>query len=352
MAKQANRKIIGGFVLIAVGILAASIVIFGSGDWFKDSLKYVLRFQESVKGLNVGSPVLYRGFPVGEVQRVIIQAGTKDLKDDVLVFVEIYPETVVFSTGDINIEQWKKRMSDLIDRGLRAQMVPQSLITGKLIIELNMHAEAPAIQEHVDPNYVEILSKYEEIPTIPSTLSKLEAALGNLDLKELSQKLVSVLVSADRILQNPDIEASISEFKGALGDARGLMQNVNSKVDPLADNLNGTLTDARGLVNNVAEAVKPISVKAKSTMDDIGKLARHVDGQVDPISKSVTETLKSVDSAFKSIDELVGKRSPTRADLENTLKELAAAARSLRVLADYLEQHPDALIKGKSFKKY
>jgi paraquat-inducible protein B len=87
-------------------------------------------------------------------------------------------------------------------------------------------------------------------------------------------------------------------------------------------------------------------------MDDIGKLARHVDGQVDPISKSVTETLKSVDSAFKSIDELVGKRSPTRADLENTLKELAAAARSLRVLADYLEQHPDALIKGKSFKKY
>ncbi len=327
MAKQANRKIIGGFVLIAVGILAASIVIFGSGDWFKDSLKYVLRFQESVKGLNVGSPVLYRGFPVGEVQRVIIQAGMKDLKDDVLVFVEIYPETVVFSTGDINIEQWKKRMSDLIKRGLRAQMVPQSLITGKLIIELNMHADAPAIQEHIDSNYVEILSKYEEIQTIPSTLSKLEAALGNLDLKELSQKLISVLASADRILQNRNIDAGINEFKA-------------------------TLVDARKLVNNVDEEVKPLSGKAQSTLDDVGKLARHVDGKVDPLSQSVTETLKSVDSAFKSIDELVGKRSPTRADLENTLKELAAAARSLRVLADYLEQHPDALIKGKSFKKY
>jgi paraquat-inducible protein B len=48
----------------------------------------------------------------------------------------------------------------------------------------------------------------------------------------------------------------------------------------------------------------------------------------------------------------VGKRSPTRADLENTLKELAGAARSLRVLADYLEQHPDALLKGKGYKKY
>ena len=327
MAKQANRSMIGGFVLIAVGIMAASVVIFGSGDWFKDSLKYVLRFQESVKGLNVGSAVLYRGFPVGEVKRVIIQAGTKDLKDDVLVFVEIYPETVVFSAGDINIEQWKERMSDLIKRGLRAQILPQSLITGKLIIELNVYADAPAIQEHIDPNYVEILSKYEEIPTIPSTLSKLEAALGNLDLETLSKTLTSVLASTDRILQNPDIDAGISEFKG-------------------------TLVDARKLVNNVDAEVKPLSGKAQSTLDDVGKLARQVDGKVDPIAKSVAEALKSVDTAFKSIDELVGKRSPTRADLENTLKELAGAARSLRVLADYLEQHPDALLKGKGYKKY
>jgi paraquat-inducible protein B len=62
----------------------------------------------------------------------------------------------------------------------------------------------------------------------------------------------------------------------------------------------------------------------------------------------VTEALKSADSAFKSINDLVGKRSPTRADLDYTLKELAGAARSLRVLADYLEQHPDALLKGKT----
>jgi paraquat-inducible protein B len=327
MAKQANRKIIGAFVLVAVGIMAASVVIFGSGDWFKDSLQYVLHFQESVKGLNVGSPVLYRGFPVGEVKRVIIQADTKDLKDDVLVFVEIYPETVVFATGDIKIEQWKERMSDLIERGLRAQMVPQSLITGKLIIELNMHADAPAIQERIDQNYLDILSDYEEIPTIPSTLSKLEAALGNLDLKELSKKLISVLTNADRILSNRNIDASINEFKA-------------------------TLVDAHKLVNNVDEEVKPLSGKAQSTLDDVGKLARHVDGKVDPLSQSVTETLKSVDTAFKSIDELVGKRSPMRADIEDTLKEIQRAARSVRILADYLEQHPEALLKGKGSGKY
>jgi paraquat-inducible protein B len=327
MAKQANRSMIGGFVLIAVGIMAASVVIFGSGDWFKDSLKYVLHFQESVKGLNVGSPVLYRGFPVGEVEKVIILADTKDLKDAVLVFVEIFPETVVFALGDINIEQWKDRMSDLIDRGLRAQMVPQSLVTGKLIIELNVHTDAPAIQEQVDLSYVDISSDYEQIPTIPSTLSKLESALGNLDLEKLSSGLITLLANANRILQNRDIDVGISEFKG-------------------------TLIDARRLVNNVNEEVKPISGKAQATLDDVGKLSRHVDSKVDPLSKSVTEALKSVDTAFKSIEELVGKRSPMRADVEETLKAIQGAARSVRILTEYLEQHPEALLKGKGSGKY
>jgi paraquat-inducible protein B len=168
---------------------------------------------------------------------------------------------------------------------------------------------------------------YGEIPTIPSTLSKLESALGNLDLKALSKKLVSVLTSADRILQNPNIDASINEFKG-------------------------TLVDARKLVNNVDEEVKPLSGKAQTTLGDVGKLARHVDAKVDPIAESVEKALKSVDTAFKSIDELVGKRSPTRAEVDKTLKEIQKAARSMRILADYLEQHPEALLKGKGSGKY
>lgn len=98
--------------------------------------------------------------------------------------------------------------------------------------------------------------------------------------------------------------------------------------------------------------MKPLAGKAQSALLDIGKLARHVDGKVDPLSNSVTKVLKSVDSAFKSIDDLVGKRSPTRADLDYTLRELAGAARSLRILADFLEQHPDALLKGKGYKNY
>ena len=327
MAKQANRKMIGVFVLVAVGLLAVSVVIFGSGDYFKKTLRYVLHFQESVKGLDVGSPVLYRGFPVGEVKRVVIQADLQDKKDDVLVFVEIYPETVAFDTVELDLEQWKKRLSKLIDSGLRAQMVLQSLITGKLIIELNIHDDPSKDQDHSTLDNVKIPPEYEEIPTIPSTLSKLETALGNLDLKALSRKLLSVLSNADRILKNPDIDASISEFKG-------------------------TMVDVHKLVNNVNEEVKPLSGKAKSALDEFGKLARHVDSKVDPLAKAATDALESADKAFKSVDDLVGKRSTTRAEVDKTLQEIQKAARSVRLLADYLEQHPEALLKGKGSGKY
>ena len=320
MAQQANRKMIGGFVLIAVGILAASVAIFGSGKWFQQSLQYVLYFQESVKGLDVGSPVLYRGFPVGEVKKVVIQADMKDERDLVLVYVSIYPENVVIKTKDMEIENWENRMSDLIDLGLRAKLTLQSFVTGKLAIELDSHPDKPATRKN-------IVNNVEEIPTIPSTHSKFEAALGKLDLETISERLVSVLTSADRILKNPDIDAGISEFKGALGDARVLMQNVNSKVDPLTDNLNSTLTDTRKLVN-------------------------HVDEKVDPLTKALIEALESADAAFKSIDDIAGKDSPTRAELDNVLQEVAGAARSVRILTEYLQQHPEALLKGKATKNY
>jgi len=345
MAKQASRKMIGGFVIIAVAVLVASVVIFGSGDFFKKKDVYVLYFDGSVKGLKVGSAVLFRGVEVGKVTRILIRSYVEKLQSFIPVFIEVYPDSFEFIGGGVNIGTPKERIKKLIDMGLRAQLVSESMITGQLQIEVAMHPGTPVTLHHLDP-------KYTEFPTIPSTLERLGSALEKLDLKEIEARLSSILASADRILKNPDIDASLHNLRGVLEDARGLVANVNGKVDPLADNLNRTITDARGLVNNVDQQVKPLAGKATSALDDISKLVRDVDAKVDPLSKQLSDTLKSVDSAFKSIDSLVGKDSPTRAELDSTLEEISGAARSLRIFADYLEQHPEALIKGKGYMNY
>jgi paraquat-inducible protein B len=342
MAKKANRKMIGGFVVIAVAILAASVVIFGSGDLFREKTAFVLYFEESVKGLAVGSPVLFRGVEVGTVTKIVIRTYMKELKSYIPVYIQVFPDKfeVVVEGADMGLPE--ERIETLIERGLRAQLVTQSMITGQLLIEVDMRPGTPVSLKNLS-------KRHRELPTVPSTMAKLGKSLEKLDLKEISARLTSVLVSADRILSNPDIEASLRELKGVLQDARGLVQNVNSKVDPLTDNLNSTISDARGLVNNVDKEVKPLTGKVKSTLNDYGKLARDVDAKLDPLSDAVIAAMNAAESALKSLDGLVGKDSPTRADLDTTLQELSGAARSLRILADYLERHPDAIIKGKGY---
>jgi len=344
MAKQANRKLIGGFVLVAVAIFAASVVIFGSGQFFKKKQEYVLYFDGSVKGLNVGAPVLFRGVQVGTVTSVVIRSYLEEDKSTIPVFIEVYPEQFEVIGDREKLINMRKRASELIARGLRAQLTSVSFITGQLAIELDYHPGTPvALKKHdLDKDYI-------EIPTIPSTLARLGKELEKLDLKEIEARINSILASIDNLLKNPDIGAGLHDLRGLLQDARGLVANVNGKVDPLAENLNRTIIDARGLVNNVDQQVKPLAGKATSTLDDISTLARDVDARVDPLSKQLSGTLKSVESAFRSVDSLVGKDSPTRAELDSALEELSGASRSLRILAEYLEQHPESLIKGKGY---
>ena len=92
MAKQANRMMIGGFVVLAVIIMAASLVVFGSGKFFKKTNKYILYFDESVKGLSVGAPVLFQGVPVGSVTSITLQADLVTMKTQIPVLIEIEPD--------------------------------------------------------------------------------------------------------------------------------------------------------------------------------------------------------------------------------------------------------------------
>ena len=139
MAKQANRMMIGGFVVLAVIIMAASLVVFGSGKFFKKTNKYVLYFDESVKGLSVGAPVLFQGVPVGSVTNIILQADLVKMKTQIPVIIEIEPERWKVRTGERN---YRKVAAKLIEMGLRAQLIMQSFITGQLMIQLDFYPKS------------------------------------------------------------------------------------------------------------------------------------------------------------------------------------------------------------------
>jgi paraquat-inducible protein B len=307
MARQANRMMIGAFVVISLIILAVSVAVFGSGKFFKKTQKFVLYFNESIKGLNVGSPVLFEGVPVGSVIDISIIADPVKEQTEIPVVIKVELDHFkVRIEGQLVDPQ--KDMPRLIEKGLRGVLSMQSLITGKLLIEIDFYPGTPV-------NLKNVSNQYTEIPTIPSTASKLTQALDKLDLEAVQKKLESALDGIAKLTTNPDLAASIGHLKETLRDARKLVNRVDLQVDPLAKD-------------------------TKKTVNDIGKLARNLDGRVGGVATSLDKTLLSARG-------VISEDSPLVVDLQNTLKEISAMSRSIRQLADFLEQHPETLIRGK-----
>jgi len=112
-------------------------------------------------------------------------------------------------------------------------------------------------------------------------------------------------------------------------DVRGLVQNADAKVTGLASNLDGAVTDVRGLVKNVDNSIEPLTASLKGTL------------------KSVDATLIVAQKSMDNIAGATGEDSPMVYEMNRTLEEVQALARSIRVLVDYLERRPETLIRGK-----
>ncbi len=317
MAKQANRMMIGAFVVLAVIIMAASLVVFGSGKFFQKTNKYVLYFNESVNGLTVGAPVLFQGVPVGSVTEIVLQADLAKMKTQIPVLIEVYPDRWHIRAGKRN---YREVAAKLIEMGLRAQLITQSLITGQLAIQLDFYPAgavcyAPA---QLDKDYKD----YVVIPTCPSTAAKLTDALAKLDLAALEKHLESALDGFAKLANDPDLTAGIRGLKDTLQDARKLLTKVDRQVDPLSKNLNKTLTD-------------------------YSKLAVKVDDKVGGVTTGFDKSMTGLDKTLSAARGFLSDDSPLMVELQNTLQEISAMSRSIKQLTNYLDQHPEALIRGK-----
>ena len=270
MAKQANRMMIGGFVVLAVIIMAASLVVFGSGKFFKKTNKYILYFDESVNGLTVGAPVLFQGVPVGSVTSITLQADFVTMKTQIPILIEIDPDRWKVRAGERN---YRKVAEKLIEMGLRAQLITQSFITGQLMIQLDFYPKSTICYAppQIDKDYTD----YVVIPTCASTSERLAKALGDLDLKAIEKNLNSSLAGIARLVNNPDLAASFRALKDTLQDARKLLTRVDRQVDPVSDDV-------------------------KKTVKEFGKLAANVDARVGGLATGFDKTMSGFDKTMSA----------------------------------------------------
>lgn len=360
MENRVKLTVIGAFVVGAVALAVVSVLLFSGGKYFREKLTYIMFFDSSVQGLNVGAPVVFRGVQVGQVTKVEALVDPKDFSFRIKVFVELVQGSIKVEGG--RFADPRQGIEGLIQRGARASLQLQSFVTGLLFVNIDMRPDTPIRRLGLD-------KAYPEIPTVPSDMDQLMASvkqavadLGKLPLESLLNEILVLFKRANALLEVPELKQALVSLGDITTGTRLLVQHTDDQVAALAakvggagDAIRSAAVDAQKLLRNVDGQVAPLASSAKDALTsakDALAVARGALGQAHKTLSSLTDTaspaLKQGEKAFTSVAHLAGEDGVLSNDLGHTLKAIEEAARSIRVLADSLQRNPETLLRGKS----
>lgn len=317
MSERRASILVGAFAVGAVVIAIAGALFVAGGGIGSDRSRFVMVFDGSLRGLNVGAPVALRGVTVGEVTDIdlILHAEEGDLI--MMVEAEINANNVQLR-GAVDSDM----AEELVRLGLRAQLNLQSLLTGLLYIQLDFKPETPA-------TLVDVPSELAQIPTIPTELEQLRSSLEKVDYAAITESLDHIARSMDTLLSSDEAQGLPAAIQGTLGALERASVELES-------------------------ALKENSGRLATLLDEGGRAAAEINTQLPHMAESLTNSLDQLDGALASaqtsllrLEEAAAPDSPPRRQLSGAMQELSLAARALRSLALSLEENPQALLRGR-----
>jgi paraquat-inducible protein B len=310
---KANPTVIGAFLLGAIALIVTGLMVFGGGRFFTETVTYVAYFPESVSGLNDGAPVKFRGVKVGVVRRIEIQLDANDLSVRIPAYLQLQRRRIREIGGSIPEGDL---IAELIERGLRAQLQLQSIVTGQLSVQLDILPDRPA-------RYVDPIGEFPEMPTIPSTMQEFTETMEELSLEEMFDDARQVLAGLKALVNSPELAqilTGVNQFVNS-GELLGVVEHADAAID-----------DIQALVSNIDGQVGNLSGRAELTLAEV--------------DQTLNDLQRAINAARRTLS-VAAEGSPMRYELEQMFGELTAAARAIRLLAEYIERNPDALLRGK-----
>ena len=295
--------------LFAIGTIAAAVIaaiVLGLHAMAPAKVRYHTYFDESVQGLELGSPVTYRGVRIGSVDSIHIAPDRKHV-DVILGLVASEARKLGLATAAPD---------------LRTQLEVQGL-TGLKNVEIDFFDPAtnppPELPFQPDENY------------IPSRRSLLTGLSGNVEL--LARELPELVDQA---------KVTFTKLDRVLDDVHD--EQLVARAGVLLDRLSSASASARRVLASIDDAKLPAKAKetlahADAAIADARKLIARIDGEHGLVA--------SAKRATDSFGDVGRKTAATADDLDRTLRELTEAARAVRELADEIDREPDILLKGR-----
>jgi paraquat-inducible protein B len=318
MGKRVSPTVIGAFVVASFAILVVALVVVGSGRMFTKPIRFICMFQGNLNGLKVGAPVKVRGVQIGTVAsielRLLPSQGRmrpeiKEMRLPVLVDLD---RSQVLARGGTGEALETSGFDAMVKRGMRAQLNTESLLTGLLYIDLDLHPGAP-MNLALEPG-----GPYREIPTVQTDLAQLQErlmhALDKFEKIDFQALVVSITDAANSIKSltgSPELKATLESLKGTVA------------------NLNQAITSARTLLNNANAQVGPLVTDIRESSDEANK------------------TMKETRAALVGLQQTLDPNAPLAVRLNQALDSLTETSRSVGELTDYLQRNPGALVRGR-----
>lgn len=317
MSKRTNMTMIGAFVLTALGLGVGATVVLASGALFRDTFTAFSLFDGSVLGLSVGAPVVFRGVQVGTVSEIRIMLeddprltipDNTDARIPVIYEIDRSLLTSRGTTGDLDAA----RLTTLVNHGLRAQLLTESFVTGRLIVSLDFFPEDQATVGNWPVAHA-------EIPTVPTPIEEIQHKIAGLfdelealDISGLLATVEGTFATVTEVVEEADMESLTSSYQQAMVQ------------------LDATLVSVRNLSEGLAVDLHAVALSA-------AERAR----QLEAVFAQAQATMATISVAL-------GPDSPVSVELTHALEQLGDAAHAFRALADAIEQNPSILVRGRA----
>ena len=256
MSNKANPTVIGLFIVVGLALSVGAVLMFSSPNLFVRTRPYIIYFDATLTGLDPGTPVKFRGVTVGLVKDVLVHFNQAANDTSLPVLIEFSPDLIrKRSDASFNLTD-DAHLEAQIQRGLRARLDTQSLLTGLLYVNLEFLPAVPAV-------YRQANKIYKEIPTAPvevqllrmdfstittqltEVLRKLDASLGELAMRDINRGLTNLLASLDALARTPSLTNTVTSAQQALDEVRTLSTQLRSRLDSLGKAAEQTLSESR-----------------------------------------------------------------------------------------------------------
>jgi paraquat-inducible protein B len=320
---MANSRLaaVGLFVVIGVALAFATVVLFGRLNLFGETRAAEIVFDGSVSGLGVGSPVTFRGVRIGAVSSVAIAFDPRTHVANIPVKIQLADSKVVlprnYGGSLVPISQW-------VADGLRAQVVPVSLIANESEIDLDFDRSVPA---KFHPDIVDL----PEIPVNGATQRQVAQQLSQLPLREMADNAILALQSVRR-----------------------LADTVGKSLPAVLDSTRTSSEKAGQALDTARTAIEQLQIRMDSTLTGIDRLTGSADRQLNgrgadlhALLANSNQAISNARDVLSNLEGMTDARSPDRANLDSALNDLSDASATLRGFANDIEQNPKLLLTGR-----